>query len=82
MNMYQVKILKTDNCGIIPRPPLTMMIKTTWKSMKAKISFNPVQASAVHIFRQLVLKPVTDTAQPAMTELRNKLLTAILLFLM
>ena len=36
----------------------------------------------VHMFRQLVLKPVTDTAQPAMTELRNKLLTAILLFLM
>ena len=24
----------------------------------------------VHMFRQLVLKPVTDTAQPAMTELR------------
>ena len=23
------------------------------------------------MFRQLVLKPVTDTAQPAMTELRN-----------
>ena len=45
MNMYQVKILKTDNCGIIPRPPLTIMIKTTWKSMKAKISFNPVQGS-------------------------------------
>ena len=25
----------------------------------------------VHMFRQLVLKPDTDTAQPAMTELRH-----------